>query len=45
MMLHTKYHGYKPLDFREEDFSMFFPTSLFKTIVTPGAGPFLTPGV
>ena len=41
MIVHIKYHGYRPCGFKQEDFFMF---SLFKPIdvkhVTPGTGHF-----
>ena len=36
-LLYTKYEGFGPCGFGEEDFFMFF-------LMTPGAGPVWTPG-
>ena len=46
MMLHvhTKYQGSRPCGFRQEDFLMFSLYEAYVKHVTPGAGPFLTPG-
>ena len=43
-MLYTKYQSSRPSSFREEEFWSFPPLLLCFTIVTPGAGPILTPG-
>ena len=44
MMLHTKFQGSGPCGFRQEDFFMFHPISVYVKHVTPGAGSFLAPG-
>ena len=44
-MLHTKYQGSGPYGFRQDDFFMFFPIYVYVKYVTPGAGPFLAPGI
>ena len=38
MMLHTKYQGSRPCGFRQKDFFMFLPISVYVKHVTPGAG-------
>ena len=44
-MLHTKYHGFKPYGFRQEDFfSMFFPIKAYVNNVTLGQGHFWPQG-
>ena len=45
MILHTKYQGSRPCGFRQEDFFMLLPIEAYVKHVTPGAGPFLTPGL
>ena len=45
MMLHTKYQGSRLCGFRHEDVFMFLPILVYVKHVTPGAGPFLAPGV
>ena len=42
-LLHTKYESSGPCGFGEEDFFMFFPLYVWE-LMTPGAGPFSTPG-
>ena len=44
MMLHTKYQDSRHCGFRQEDFFHVSPYVSFVKNVTPGAGPFLTPG-
>ena len=43
-LLHTKYESSGPCGFREEDFFYVFPIVCLWELMTPGAGPFLTPG-
>ena len=44
-LLHTKYESSGPCGFGKEDFFLcFFPIVSLWEIMTPGAGPFLTPG-
>ena len=43
-LLHTKYESSGPCGFGEEDFFMFFSIVSLWELMTPGAGPFLTPG-
>ena len=43
-LLHTKYESSGPCCFREEDFFYFLPIVRLWELMTPGAGPFLTPG-
>ena len=43
-LLHTKYESSGPCGFREEDFFYVFPIVSLWELMTPGAGPFLTPG-
>ena len=43
-LLHTKYESSEPCGFGEEDFLMFFTIICLCELMTPGAGPFLTPG-
>ena len=45
IMLHTKYQCSRPCGFRQEDFFMFLPYKSNVKPVTPGAGPFLIPGL
>ena len=40
MMLHTKYQGFKPYGFKQEDFFMFFPIKDYVKHVPTGVGPF-----
>ena len=42
-LLLTKYESSGPCGFRKEDFLCFSHLSLWE-LMTPGAGPFLTPG-
>ena len=42
-LLHTKYESSGPCGFGE-DFLCFFPIVSLWELMTPGAGPFLTPG-
>ena len=41
----TKYEGYRPLGFRQEDFFMLLPIYAFVKHLTPWARPFLAPGL
>ena len=43
-LLLTKYESSGPCGFREEDFFYVFPIVSLGELMTPGAGPFLTPG-
>ena len=43
-LLHTKYESFGPCGFGEEDFFYVFPMVSLWKLMTPGAGPFLTPG-
>ena len=43
-MLLTKYESSGPCGFGEEDFFYVFPIVCLWELMTPGAGPFLTPG-
>ena len=43
-LLHTKYESSGPCGFGEEDFFYVFPILCLWELMTPGAGPFLTPG-
>ena len=43
-MLHTKFESSGPCGFREEDFFYAFPIVSLWELMTPGVGPFLTPG-
>ena len=43
-LLLTKDESSGPCGLREEDFIMFFPIVSLWELMTPGAGPFLTPG-
>ena len=43
-MLHTKYQSSAPSSLREEYFQSFPSLLLCFKLVTPGAGPVLTPG-
>ena len=43
-LLHTKYESSGPCGFGEEDFFYVFPIVCLWELMTPGAGPFLTPG-
>ena len=43
-LLHTKYESLGPCDFGEEEFFYVFPIIRLWELMTPGAGPFLTPG-
>ena len=45
MMLHTKYQGYMPCGFRQEDFFMFLPIKAYVKLVTTEAGPILAQGL
>ena len=45
MMLHTKYQGFRPCGFRQEDFFILLPIKAYVKPVTPEAGPFLAPGL
>ena len=45
MILHTKYQGSGPCGFRQEDFFMLLSIYAYVKHVTPGAGPFLAPGL
>ena len=44
MLLQTKYESSGPCGFGEEDFLYVFPIVSLRELMTPGAGPFLTPG-
>ena len=44
MLLLTKYESSGPCGFGEEDFFYVFPIVSLWELMTPGAGPFLTPG-
>ena len=44
-MLRTKYQGSRPCGFRQEDFFHVFPIKAYVKPVTPGAEPFLAPGL
>ena len=44
VMLLTKYESSGPCGFGEEDFFYVFPIVSLWELMTPGAGPFLTPG-
>ena len=44
MMLHTKYQGYRPCGFRQEEFFMFLPILVYVKHVTPRAGSFWPKG-
>ena len=43
-LLLTKYESSGPCGFREEDFFNVFPIVSLWELMTPGAGPFFTPG-
>ena len=43
-LLHTKYESSGPCGLGEEDFFYVFPIVSLWELMTPGAGPFLTPG-
>ena len=43
-MLYTKYHGSRPLGFRQKDFFHVFHIQAYVNHVNPGMGPFLVPG-
>ena len=43
-LLHTKYESSGPCGFGEDDFFYVFPIVCLWELMTPGAGPFLTPG-
>ena len=43
-LLLTKYESSGPCGYREEDFFYVFPIVCLWELMTPGAGPFLTPG-
>ena len=44
-LLQTKYESSGPCGFGEEDiFCVFFPIVSLWELMTPGAGPYLTPG-
>ena len=43
-LLHTKYESSGSCGFGEEDFFHVFPIVSLSELMTPGAGPFLTPG-
>ena len=43
-LLHTKYESSGPCGFGEEDLFYVFPIVSLWELMTPGAGPFLTPG-
>ena len=43
-LLLTKYESSGPCGFGEEDFFYAFPIVSLWELMTPGAGPFLTPG-
>ena len=43
-LLKTKYESFGPCGFREDDFFYVFPIVSQWELMTPGAGPFLTPG-
>ena len=43
-LLLTKYESSGPCGFGEEDFFLCFPIVSLWELMTPGAGPFLTPG-
>ena len=43
-LLHTKYENSGPCGFGEEDCFYVFPILSLWELMTPGAGPFLTPG-
>ena len=43
-LLLTKYESSGPCGFGEEDFLYVFPIVSLWELMTPGAGPFLTPG-
>ena len=43
-LLHTKYESFGPRGFGEEDFFYVFPIVSLWELMTPGAGPFLSPG-
>ena len=43
-LLLTKYESSGPCGFGEEDFFYVFPIVSLWELMTPGAGPFLTPG-
>ena len=43
-LLLTKYESSGPCGFGEEDFFYVFPIVSLWKLLTPGAGPFLTPG-
>ena len=43
-MLHTKYESSGLFGFGKEDFFYVFPIVSLWELMTPGAGPFLTPG-
>ena len=45
MILHNKYQGSRPCGFRQEDFFMLLPIYAYVKHVTPGAEPFLAPGL
>ena len=44
MMLHTKYEGFRPCGFRQEDFFMVLPIDSYVKHVTLGWGHFWTQG-
>ena len=43
-LLHTKYESSGPCGFGGEDFFYVFPIVSLWELMTPGVGPFLTPG-
>ena len=44
-LLHTKYESSGPCGLGEEDFFFYvFPIVSLRELMTPGAGPFFTPG-
>ena len=45
MMLNTNYQESMPSGFKLEDFFQVFPILAYVKHVTPGAGPFLAPGL
>ena len=45
MILQTRYQGSRPCGFRQEDFFMLLAILAYVKHVTPGAGPFLAPGL
>ena len=44
MMLHTKYQGFKPSGFRQEDFFRVYPIKAYVKHVTSGRGHFWPQG-